>query len=79
MLGPKLFILYINYICNISNILKLVLFADHTNMFCSGKNLQEFLGCNTEEMCKLKSWFDGNKLSLNLNKTKTHKENESTP
>ena len=51
---------YINDICHISNILKLALFADNTNMFCSGKNLQELLGCITEEMCKLKRWFNGN-------------------
>ena len=33
VLGPKLFILYINDICNVSNVLKLVLFADDTNIF----------------------------------------------
>ena len=36
ILGPKLFILYVNDICNISKILKFVLFADDTNIFCSG-------------------------------------------
>ena len=70
VLGPKLFILYINDICNISKILKLVLFADDTNIFCSGGNLQELLRMITTEMCKIKNWFDRNKLSLNLSKTK---------
>ena len=32
ILGPELFILYINDICNISKIMKFVLFADDTNM-----------------------------------------------
>lgn len=70
ILGPKLFILYINDICKVSNILKFVLFADDTNIFCSGDNLQLLLEEITSEMNKLKRWFDRNKLSLNLSKTK---------
>ncbi len=69
VLGPKLFILYINDLCSVSERLKLVLFADDTNIFCSGDvcHLQKDI---TSEMYKLKTWFDKNKLSLNFNKTK---------
>ncbi len=49
---------------------KFVLFADDTNILCSGEDLQLLLDEITTEMNKLKRWFDGNKLSLNLNKTK---------
>lgn len=70
VLGPKLFILYINDMCEVSRQLKMVLFADDTNMFCSGKNLQSLLDLVSSELGKLKSWFDRNKLSLNLAKTK---------
>lgn len=70
VLGPKLFIIYINDICKASDILKLVLFADDTNIFCSGGNLKELLDTITSEMCKIKKWFNRNKLSLNLSKTK---------
>ena len=70
VLGPKLFILYINDICKVSKLLKLVLFADDTNIFCSGDDLAELLKDLTEEIIKLKNWFDYNKLSLNLAKTK---------
>ena len=40
ILGPKLFILhvYINDLYNISTLLKFILFADDTNIFCSGKD-----------------------------------------
>ena len=39
ILGPKLFILYINDICNnISEIMKFVLFADDTNILCKHEN-----------------------------------------
>ena len=33
VLGPVLFLLYINDICNVSNLLKFVLFAEDTNIF----------------------------------------------
>ena len=56
--------------CQVSNILKMVVFADDTNIFCSGGNLQELLEKVTFELTKLKRWFDINKLSLNLSKTK---------
>ena len=36
ILGPKLFILYINDICNVSPVLKFILFADDTTIFCPG-------------------------------------------
>ena len=49
--------------------LKIVLFADDTNIFCSGDNLKELLKEVTNEMNKIKLWFDKNKLSLNLTVT----------
>lgn len=70
VLGPKLFILYLNDIFKVSNVLKFTVFADDTNVFCCGDNLQQMMEMVTIEMNKLKLWFDSNKLSLNLNKTK---------
>ena len=70
VLGPKLFILYINDICKVSKILKYVLFADDTNLYCSGKSLEQLLNVVEGELKSLKTWFDINKLSLNLTKTK---------
>ena len=43
ILGPKLFILYINDICNVTDILNFILFADDTNIFCSRKILKLFV------------------------------------
>ena len=39
ILGPKLFILYISDICNASTSLKLILFANDTNVFYSGVHI----------------------------------------
>ena len=41
ILGPILLILYINYMCNVSTLLKPILFADDTNLFYSGKDIDE--------------------------------------
>ena len=70
VLGPIIFIVYINDICKTSKILQFVLFADDTNIFCTGEDLQQLRELITTEMSKLKKWFDNNKLSLNLSKTK---------
>ena len=43
-LGLKLFILYINNICNVSKNLKFILFADDTNMFYSNRDMADLVG-----------------------------------
>ena len=70
VLGPLLFILYINNTCEVSKTLKTILFADDTNLLCCGDNLEQLLDTVEKELIKLKSWFDANKLTLNLSKTK---------
>ena len=43
IIGPSLFILYINDLHNVSDILNFILFADDTNIFLSGKNWTKFV------------------------------------
>ena len=69
ILGPKLFILYINDICNISEIMKFLLFADDTNILCKHENYVSLCELVNIEMSKLSKWFSINKLSLNVKKT----------
>ena len=45
ILGPKLFILYINDMCNISKVTDLIIFADDTNIFCTADNIKDL--CKT--------------------------------
>ena len=47
VLGPMLFNMYINDICNVSKSLKFILFADDTNILVSGENLQQLLSTLT--------------------------------
>jgi len=69
IIGPILFLLYINDLPRVSNLLSFRLFADDTKIFIARKNSSEIQTILDEEIPKLLSWFNSNKLSLNLNKT----------
>ena len=69
ILGPILFLLYINDLVNVSALLFPILFADDTNIFISGKNLRQLVSTLNSELEKVVEWLQVNKLSLNVNKT----------
>ena len=69
VLGPKLFILYINDIRNVSNLVKFVLFADDANIFKGGTDGISICKHMNEELIKLIAWFNANKLLFNVLKT----------
>ena len=69
VIGPKLFILYINDICNVSKLLKFILFADDTNILYSDSNVHNLVSIINHELDKLCTLFSVNKLSLNVSKT----------
>ena len=69
VLGPLLFSIYINNIVNVSKILFFLLFADDTNVFLSGKNINKMIDSLNIELIKLVEWLHANKLSLNIDKT----------
>ena len=68
ILGPKLFIPYINDICNVSPVLMIIFFADDTDIFCLGSDLVQLRIIVSNELETLNEWFAVNKLSLNLSK-----------
>ena len=69
VLGPILFILYINDTYRSSTFLKFLLFADDTTILCTGKIFSELSAKITEELKTVSIWFKANKLSLNISKT----------
>ena len=69
ILGPLLFLLYINDIASVSSVLSSILFADDTTLFCSSKNLQELTAIVNNELGNIMQWLNANKLSLNIDKT----------
>ena len=69
ILGPLLFLLYINDLPLVTTLLSL-LFADDTTFQCQGNDLPELIKHLNCELSKAQAWFDCNKLTLNANKTK---------
>ena len=70
VLGPLLFLIYINDIVNSSKLFKFTLFADDTSLYYSCKNTNNLeLTINTE-LSRISDWLSANKLSLNVGKSK---------
>ena len=71
VLGPLLFLIYVNDIVNSSNLLKFSLFADDTVVLYSHKNFTTLVSTINQELQMLNDWFTKcNKLFLNFKKTK---------
>src|SRR5688572_19701195 len=69
ILGPLLFLLFINDLPNASNLVDFILFADDSNVFISHKTYEGLFELANQELQKIADWFQSNKLSLNLSKT----------
>ena len=69
ILGPTLFIMYINDICNVSKVFKFILFADDTNLLCCHSDLNELVRMTNAGLDQIHVWFSVNRLSLNVTKT----------
>ena len=52
ILGLLLFIIYINDITKLSSIVKLILFAEDTNIFKSGPDIEKLVECVNSELEK---------------------------
>ena len=70
ILGPLLFIIYVNDLCSVSKIFEPIIFADDTNLFFSHKIIRELFHMANLELNQFFKWFNANKLSLNKDKTK---------
>ena len=69
ILGPLLFLLYINDLAHVSSKIFFLLFADDSNLFLSGKNPNDLIKTMNAEIANVVDWLRINKLSLNLKKT----------
>ena len=68
ILGPLLFILYINDLQAVTD-LDLIMFADDTNIFATGLTQSIMVEKLNLDLNLISDWFAANLLSLNLNKT----------
>jgi len=69
ILGPILFLCFINDLHSVSSLLTLM-FADDTFALESGLDLNTVISSVNNEINKMAVWFRANKLAVNINKTK---------
>ena len=69
ILGPILFLCYINDFYSVTSLFS-VLFADDTTCLSKGKNLKDLISYVSQELQKIAVWFRANKMAINTSKTK---------
>ena len=69
VLGPLLFLLFINDLPNCCPTGKIRIFADDTNVFFHSNNIEDLINNAKMIMLQLNSWFVSNKLTLNTSKS----------
>lgn len=70
ILGPLLFLIYINDITTIPGSTDMIMYADDTNIFFSGTTKKCLEQAANSYLIKLSNWLHNNQLSLNTSKTK---------
>ena len=70
LVGPLLFILYINDLPNIIQIANISLYADDTVLYFSSHDPKIIESTLNAELSNVAKWFQANKLTLNTKKTK---------
>ena len=70
ILGPLLFLIYVNDMFRSISKLDMIMFADDTNLFITGSNIKSLFKIMNEQLERINEWFKANKLSLNIKKTK---------
>ena len=69
ILGPLLFIIYMNDFSRSSELIFSILFADDTSVFIEGTCLNDISEILNTELEKISIWLEANKLTININKT----------
>ena len=69
ILGPLFFIIFVNDMFNVSNVLFNVLYADDTCIYISGSDINALFDVLNIELASLLEWLNANRLTLNVDKT----------
>ena len=70
ILGPLLFITYINDLPSVSTNCDIQLYADDTLLFYNSSSIEDIESCLSADLSNVISWLDSNFLFLNYTKTK---------
>lgn len=69
VLGPLLFLIYINDICKVTINSSIKLFADDSNLFIVADNVNQLFNIANSELNLISEWMNNNKLYVNYDKT----------
>ena len=69
ILGPLLFIIYINDLPNIDTAIHFIMYADDANIIITGSNIHEIKAKAETLLIQLSNWVSSNSLKLNVKKT----------
>lgn len=69
ILGPILFLVYINDVINASSKIDFTIYADDTTLVMKDKNIDKLHEIVTNELSNIDLWIKSNNLKLNVNKT----------
>ena len=70
ILAPLLFLFYVNGLHHASKVLNPIMFVEDTNLFFSHSDINILFEKMNKELTNVSNWFNANKLSLNVKKTK---------
>ena len=70
ILGPLSFLFYLNDLHHASKILNPIMFAGDTNLFFSHSDINILFEKMNIELTNVSNWFNANKLTINVKKTK---------
>ena len=71
ILGPLLFLFYVNDLPTVVNHCSVSLYADDTVLYCFSSNIKDLENALNEDMSRIALWLNQNKLILNIEKTKS--------
>ena len=69
IIGPAMFLVFINDVIYSSNLLKFIIYADDTNILLRSNSLTDLYQLMNTELSRVLSWVNANKLTINTDKT----------
>ena len=69
ILGPILFLVYVNDLMNVSRKITPLMYADDTTLFISGTDISDLINDVNEELVEYMKWMKTNKLTVNADKS----------
>ena len=72
ILGPLLFLIFVNDLHKVTKYLDPIMFADNTNLLYTHKNIETLFQIVNSELKLANEWFLAKRLSLNAKKKQKH-------